>query len=384
MKKNCGSVVVYNDILFLLSQTFMYEQVKVLAEQYDVHLLAKRFENPHSFNIDEYQQIKIDQPVHIADKVVSKLARRYYDSNLYFDTRTLLRLRKFLRKEKIKAIHAHFGPRALEILGIAKKHNIPLVVTFHGYDASSLLRDDAYAQKLPYLFEYATKIIVVSEHMINTLKLDKWKQKVHIIPCSVNADEFSADGKAKSDNKIKILHAGRIVAKKGVPDLIRVFHHLTGKIQNIELHLAGDGEELDECKELVKRFSIEEKVVFYGGVSHQKIKNLLNETDIFVLNSRTDEAGDMEGTPVTILEAMCMEKAVVSTRHAGIPYVIEDGENGLLADERDNNGLGRCLQKLIQNNELRIKMGRSARATVIESFSSKVMGQKLSEVFESI
>lgn len=384
MKKNRDSVVVYNDILFLLSQTFMYEQVKVLSEHYNVHLLAKHFENPHSFSIDEYPKIKVDPPVHIADKVVSKLARRYYDTNLYFNTRTLLCFRKLFRKEKIKAIHAHFGPRALEILGIAKKHKIPLVVTFHGYDASSLLRNKAYAKKLPDLFNYATKIILVSEHMISTLKLDRWKQKVHIIPCSVNEEEFSADGTIKKDQKIKILHAGRIVGKKGVPDLIRVFHDLAEKFHNIELHLAGDGEQLDDCKVLVKKFSLEEKVIFYGGVSHKKIKNLLNETDIFVLNSRTDESGDMEGTPVTILEAMCMEKAVVSTRHAGIPYVIKEGENGLLADERDNKGLGFCLQKLIQNEELRIKMGRSARTTVTDSFSSKVMGQKLTRVFEDI
>jgi len=144
MSQQKESIVVYNDILFLLSQTFMYEQVKVLAEQYKVHLWAKRFENPHSFNVDEFDKIQIDQPVGLADKVVSRLARNFYNTSLYFNTQSIRKLRKFLKKNKIKAIHAHFGPRALEVLGIAKKHGIPLVVTFHGYDASSLLRNRDY------------------------------------------------------------------------------------------------------------------------------------------------------------------------------------------------------------------------------------------------
>ncbi|CAN5384829.1 glycosyltransferase [soil metagenome] len=378
-------VVVYNDILFLLSQTFMYEQVKVLAEQYKVHLWAKRFENPHSFNIGEFDKIQIDQPVHLADKVVSRLGRKYYNTSLYFDTRSIRQLRKFIKNNKIKAIHAHFGPRALDVLGIARKHNIPLVVTFHGYDASSLLSDQKYVNKLPALFEYASKIILVSEHMIDTLKLDAWRNKVHIIPCSVDVGDFTDTGPDRSvKDIIKILHAGRLVGKKGVPDLIRVFHSLVEDYPEIELHIAGDGEQLNECKSMVSEYSLEEKVIFYGGVSHKKIKKLLRDTDIFVLNSRTDEEGDMEGTPVTILEAMCMEKPVVSTRHAGIPYVINHGENGLLADEKNNNELRINLDQLIKDHDLRKKLGKAAKNTIVESFSSEVMGEKLSKVFKDI
>jgi len=377
-------IIVYNDILFLRSQTFMYEQVKVLAEHFKVHLWAKRFENPHCYDLADFDKIKISQPHGIADKAISKLARKYYGTSLYFNTRTLWQMRKFLSANEVKAIHAHFGPRALEILGIAKKHNIPLVVTFHGYDASSLLNDQEYVKKLPELFNYAARIILVSEHMVTTLKLNQWKEKVHIIPCSVNVDKFSSNESGNHRDKIKILHAGRIVGKKGVSDLIRVFHQLTEKHQNIELHLAGDGERLATCKELVHELSIEDKVIFYGGVSHEKIKEMLTEADIFVLNSRKAENGDMEGTPVTILEAMCMEKAVVSTRHAGIPYVIEHSENGLLADENDNNSLRLNLEKLIKDEELRNELGKSARRRVIKSFSSEVMGKKLFSVFNGI
>ncbi|WP_340106373.1 glycosyltransferase family 4 protein [Rhodohalobacter sp. 8-1] len=378
------TVIVYNDILFLLSQTFMYEQVKVLAKHCNVHLMAKKFENPHKFNADSFERTKIDQPHLFADKVVSKLARKYYDTNLYFNTRTLFELRSLLKKKNIKAIHAHFGPRALEILGIAKKHNIPLVVTFHGYDASTLLRDKEYREKLPALFDYASKIIVVSRHMIDTLNLDEWLNKVHVIPCSVDSNKFSSDGTGPESGKVSILHAGRIAAKKGVPDLIRVFKKLSLEYPDIELHIAGDGKQFAQCRELVKEYSLEDRIHMYGAVSHEKVKELISKSDIFVLNSRVAESGDMEGTPVTILEAMSMEKAVVSTRHAGIPHVIDHGKNGLLAEEKDNEDLRINLKRAIESEELRLALGKAARKTIVESFSSKKMEERIHQVFEDV
>lgn len=379
-----NTVIVYNDILFQLSQTFMYEQVKVLSKQCDVHLLAKKFENPHKFDVSGFKKTMIHQPLRFADKAFSKMARKYYNTSLYFNTRTLFELKGLLKKKNIKAIHAHFGPRALEILGIAKKHHIPLVVTFHGYDASTLLRDEEYKKKLPELFEYASKIIVVSKHMIDTLQLNDWLNKVHVIPCSVNSHKFCSYESNSGKEKIRILHAGRLVGKKGVPDLIRVFGSLSQKYDDIELHIAGDGKQLPECQELVKKHSLEDVVIFYGAVSHEEIKDLLNESDIFVLNSRIAKSGDMEGTPVTILEAMSMEKAVVSTRHAGIPHVINHGKNGLLADEKDNQGLRINLEKVIKSEKLRLDLGNAARKTIKKSFSSTTMEQKIHEVFKDI
>ena len=377
-------ILIYNRSLFLVSQTFMYQQVLSLADRYDVHLVAKEFENPHGFDVDAFEQLKLEKINGVIDKIAGKLIRVYFDTALNINVQSFRKLRQLLKSGQCKAIHAHFGPQALEMLGIAKKFNVPLVVTFHGYDASQMLRNRSYVKKLPELFDYASAIIIVSGHMMETLNLEKWKEKVHVIPCSVDPDQFNFNGKANYSGTIKILHAGRIVGKKGVPDLIKVFQNLTKKYDNIVLYVAGDGDELSQCQELVTDLKLENKVIFYGRVSHREIQRLMKESDIIVLNSRTDDKGDMEGTPVTILEAMSMGKAVVSTKHAGIPYVIKHEVNGLLAEENSNVELETCLETLIENPKLRESLGKKAVESIHKSFSNNVMQEKILKVFGSL
>jgi colanic acid/amylovoran biosynthesis glycosyltransferase len=381
---NKEKILAYNDGFFKISQTFMYYQVKSLAEKFDVHLLANKYENPHGFNDDMFIKHKINKPGNFTGKLTSKVVRLKHNSSLNVDLKSYLLLKKLLKKEKYKAIHAHFGPRALDILALAKKYRIPLVVSFHGYDASQQVKNKSYADRLPELFDYASAIIIVSGHMKETLKLDPWIEKVHLIPYGINPDEFNSQKRKTNSDNIRILHSGRIVGKKGVPDLIKVFSELNKKYGNLDLHIIGDGNELDQCKKLVDELGIQGTVTFYGAVSHDIVKTLLNEADIFVLNSRIDENGDMEGTPVTILEAMYMGNAVVSTRHAGIPYVIEHGKNGLLADEYNNDELKKCIQSLIGDPQLRSRLGQAAKKRIIESHTTSVMQKNLLQVFDSI
>lgn len=378
-------ILVYSDSFFIVSQTFIYEQVKCLTDKYEVHLTARTFDNPHNYDLTAFKYLKLKKPINPFDRLAGRLIRKYYNFSLDINLKIFLKLRKLLKSGDCKAIHAHFGPRALDILGLAKNFEVPLVVSFHGYDASRMLENSSYVNKLPELFEYASAIILSSMHMATNLNLDPDNKKVHYIPYGVNPEFFKGGAKKSSNNGIiKILHSGRLVGKKGVPDLIKVFNELSEKYEGIQLQLVGDGEELNECKELVKKFGIEDKVSFYGAVPHEKVKSIMNDADIFVLNSRKDRNGDMEGTPVTILEAMCMGKAVLSTRHAGIAAVIDHGENGLLAEENTNDDLKKNLETLIVAPELRLSLGREAEKTISSSYSKKIMQDKIQRVFESI
>ncbi len=376
-------ILVYHNTLFLISETFAYHQVEALSKKFDIELMAENFVNPHNYDVEKFTSYKLNRPDGIKDKVFSKLIRNYFNTKLDLNVRSYLQLLKLFRNKSIDCIHAHFAPNALKLLNIAKHYKIPLVVSFHGYDASQLLNDDEYRKSLPDLFNYASAIVISGRHMHDNLGLDEWDHKVHFVPYGVNPDELKVMPKEEND-KVVILHSGRIVNKKGVPDLIKVFNELKSDHEQIELRIVGDGKELEECRELVDTFNLNESVNFYGAIPHQKVAEMLNQADIFVLNSRTGSNGDMEGTPVTILEAMCMEKAIVSTRHAGIPYVIEHGKNGLLADEKDNRALKANLKQFINNHKLRKELGEEARNTLLESYSSEVMEQNLTKVFESI
>lgn len=361
----------------------MYHQVVSIQRNYGVILMAENFENPHGFDVDSFRKIKVKQPDSLLGRIFSKIVRNKFNTTFHVDMPSYFSFKKLLKSGKLGAIHAHFGQNAVELLPFAKKYGIPLIVTFHGYDASQALSDKVYKNKLPNLFDYASAVIIVSSHMIETLKLHSWKDKVYVIPCSVSPEDFPV--RVDNDSNIlRILHSGRLTAKKGVPDLIKVFHNLTKSHSGIELHLVGDGKEMEECRALVKDFNLGELVKFYGAISHKQVKKIMSTADIFVLNSRVDENGDMEGTPVSLLEAMSAKVPVVSTHHAGIPDVVKDGVNGLLVPENDNRALENALDKLIRDSNLRNKFSERARKTVEKKYTIEHMKRKLELVYETI
>jgi len=220
--------------------------------------------------------------------------------------------------------------------------------------------------------------------MIQKLQLENYLKKVSVIPYGINLEEYKPYFVTKDSTFIKILHVGRLTPKKGVMDLIKVFSKLRAKHEKIILQIIGDGAERKECEKLVNDLKMQNDVLFYGGQPQMKVKEFMNGCDVFVLNSQTDQNGDMEGLPNVILEAMAFEKAVVSTRHAGIPTAINDGVDGLLVDEYDNTSLENALQRLIISDGLRIVLGKAARIRIMNDFSEKKISVSLEEVFQKV
>lgn len=379
-------MVVYNDSFFSLSETFIWEQVQVLRSHFDIKLLGNKVENATLFPLDDLQVHLVDRCDAFPFRQWNRLRRRL---QIYTPIETVegRQITHYLRTHQPKLVHAHFGYNGLKLMPILKKLKIPLVVSFHGIDASErIYSQPKYNMRLPKLLDYASAIIVVSSHMIETLKIIPGNlKKTHLIPYSVDSLVFDANISERSmGNSIRILHSGRLVQKKGVPDLIRVFNELAKINRNIELHVLGSGEEEVLSRQLVRDFGIGSIVHFYGGQPHSKVKELMMLCDIFVLNSRVADNGDMEGTPVSLLEAMSMRMAVLSTYHAGIPKVVANHESGLLVEERNNASLKSALQALISDAALRIKLGENARKAVIRNYGKARLEEQLCGVYSSV
>jgi glycosyltransferase involved in cell wall biosynthesis len=371
------NLLIYKKKFYRKTETFIHRQVEWLTRGFNVILAAEEFSNPTGFDFNNVAKVQLNQNEQILRRWLTRLTKNKQDRKyLFYNDRQVAHL---FREKKIDVIHAHFGASAVKILKVARKYHVPLVVSFHGLDASKELSNKGYRDQLPSLFDYASKIIIVSRHMIETLQLQNWSEKVVLLPYSIDSDLFKPSHKTSLDEKIRLLHSGSIVPKKGVPDLIDVFAKINSRNKNIRLVILGEGAEYEWCKRKVAELSIGNAVEFLGAQPHHVVKMELNEADIFVLNSRTDDAGNMEGTPVSILEAMSMEKAVVSTYHAGIPDVIKDGYNGRLVAEKDNAALERTLEELIESADLRNKLGKEARRTIINKYSGACLLPVLEE-----
>ena len=145
----------------------------------------------------------------------------------------------------------------------------------------------------------------------------------------------------------------------------------------MRLVIAGDGPLRAELETLAATLGVGERVAFLGSVVRDEVWRRLREADAFVLASVTSAKGDMEGLPVSLMEAMAVGVPVVSTRHSGIPELVEDDVSGLLANERDVDGLAACISRLVEEPALAERLAKRGRETVASGFNLQKWNEHL-------
>jgi len=273
-----------------------------------------------------------------------------------------------LKKRRIDVVLAEYGIHAHTILPVVKAAKIPMVVHFHGYDASvpeAIERCGNYAE----VFEYASTVVVVSKAMEAALeKLGCPKEKLLYTPCGPRP-EF--EEVTPIFTKKQFIGVGRFVDKKAPYYTILAFHKALQTIPEAQLILAGDGILHNTCVNLVKHLKIEDKVHFPGVISGEQFKEYLRESVAFVQHSIKAANGDMEGTPVSIMEAGLVGLPVIATNHAGIPDVIVHEETGLLCAEHDVDTMAIHMVRMAEDRLLARELGSNSSIRIKEHFSLK-------------
>jgi colanic acid/amylovoran biosynthesis glycosyltransferase len=179
--------------------------------------------------------------------------------------------------------------------------------------------------------------------------------------------------------RIRIVTVGRLVEKKGVEDAIRAVADLP---LSYEFTVAGDGPLRPSLERIAAGLGV--NVRFIGALRQDEVADLLASANIFLAPSVTASDGDVEGIPVSIMEAMASGLPVVSTRHAAIPELLTDGRSGLLAAEHDVPRLTRHLMTLAGNPELRVRMGAAGRKTMVREFDIAILNAQLERLYHQL
>jgi glycosyltransferase involved in cell wall biosynthesis len=262
---------------------------------------------------------------------------------------------------------------------VAQYLKIPMVVHYHGYDASinKVLAD--YKEAYKKVFEYAKSVIAVS---------NKMKEKLMNAGCPADKIVVSVYGPDPVffDNhplyhSQQFITVGRFVEKKASGLTIRAFKKVADKYPDATLVMVGDGELLTDCKKLVSESGLEKKVIFKGVQSSTEIQRLMEGSIAFVQHSVTATNGDSEGTPVAILEAQAAALPVISTHHAGIPDVVIHNETGLLVEEMDVDGMAENMMTILKEENLAKKLGEAGRKRIAENFT---LGKHLNSLSREI
>jgi colanic acid/amylovoran biosynthesis glycosyltransferase len=288
-----------------------------------------------------------------------KLFRRY---NLH----EKLLMRSFTQ-EKIECVLAEFGPTAVAVLPACQKLKLPLIVHFHGFDASinSVLQE--YEEGYKAVFDYATAVISVSSAMTKMLLNIGCPQDKLVQNTCGPANDFLELNPAL--NTTRFIGIGRFVDKKAPYYTIFAFADLVKKYPNASLIIAGDGPLHNMCTNLVNHLGLKKNILLPGVISPEQFRSYLEQSVAFVQHSITADNGDMEGTPVAVLEASAAGLPVISTFHAGIPDVIMHDETGLLVEEHDVEGMSNYMIHLLENPNKAIKMGTKGKAHIRDNFS---------------
>ncbi|QQX76797.1 MULTISPECIES: glycosyltransferase family 4 protein [Aequorivita] len=285
-----------------------------------------------------------------------------------------------LNKNKIDVVLAEYGTHADYILPLIKKAGVPMVVHFHGFDAS---RMDVTEKHNNYteVFQYASKVIAVSKKM---------EQMLLDLGCPQEKLVYNVYGPQPEFIKVKPMFTkkqfvgiGRFTDKKAPYYTILAFKKSIENHPDAKLIMAGDGQLLNTCKNLVKHLGIEAQVEFPGVITPERYRELLSESLGFVQHSITAENGDMEGTPLAVLEASAAGLPVISTYHAGIPDVIIDRKTGLLCNEHDVDSMAAYMISLLDNHSFAKELGTAGKMNIQDNFSMERHISALQNVLEA-
>lgn len=305
-----------------------------------------------------------------------------------FSIFTIIRIATNPMYRNVDVIYAHWIlPGGLIGSILSYLLHIPLVVHLHGSDVFVSEHYKIFRPFVKYILNSASKIIACSNNLANRIK-HIGEGDLEVIPYGVDIDIFFPNEKnnyleSKRDRPKLITAVGRLVNKKGFKYLIIAAEKVIKLYPQCRFQIIGDGDQRSELVELSNSLKLSKNIVFLGNIPWNQIPDILRKTDIFVLPSIIDEKGNVDGLPVVLLEAMSSGCAVIASKVAGVPDVITDGVNGILVEPKNDNQLSQAIISLISNDELRIKLGESARDKVKSDYSWDIIVKRIERVLES-
>jgi glycosyltransferase involved in cell wall biosynthesis len=172
---------------------------------------------------------------------------------------------------------------------------------------------------------------------------------------------------------LRIITVGRLHPSKGHDHLIRAVAQMTMAGRKVSLRLFGDGPQRRELESLANGLGVARMVKFEGSVSEDRIIEEMRKSDVFVLASHSEPLG------VVYMEAMSMEVATIGTAAGGVAEIITNGVDGLLVEPKNVQALVSAISKLQDDPELRLRLARGGRQTIINKFDSRIGANTLLE-----
>src|SRR5436189_471188 len=288
----------------------------------------------------------------------------------------------FFARSRVDHVHVHFANRAAHTAVFLKEiSGIPFSVTAHGQDFMKDLGSDDLLREICAAAEFVAAETDYSRELLRQRCPDS-AAKIHRVYNGIDVERFPAPALATMTHVPRIVSVGRLVEFKGFEHVIDACAELARRGFDFSCDIIGDGPLRDRLRLKVDSLNLSSRVNLLGSLSQGAVLEKLQTADLFTLASVTDSQGASDVFPTVIVEAMASARPVVSTRLAGIPELMIDGETGLLVSPADTTALTEALQKLLCDRELRVRYGCAGRARIERHFRIEHTVAPLLKLFE--
>lgn len=301
--------------------------------------------------------------------------------------------------------HCHYPMIALKNSYLKEIKN--LVASFHGTwfgERQSILEENPLSMDIndfairycSKYFEYFEKLglenanqrITVSEFSAEEIAKNYAfeRDKINVVPNGVDTSEFipmnckdeikEKYGFAKDD--FILLFVGRFFGRKGIEYLLYAMKKVLTKKKNVKLILVGRGLAGNRLKKLAKELKISENVFFAFSLSIKELVKHYASADIFVLPSL------YEGQGIVLLESFSCGIPAICSKIGGVIGTLRENENGIFFEKKNSDDLAEKILFLLENEELRIKLGKEARKIAIKEFDWKIIAKRTEEIYKEV
>jgi glycosyltransferase involved in cell wall biosynthesis len=381
-----------------LSETFVINEIIELMErghEINIFSLARPSERIVQPEVKAYNLTSKTHYLPFASKVVSSLISTL-SSDALIGKNQILAARKvycgvaarffsqIAKRLDLDIIHAHFANWAAYVAMLMSKYTgIPFTFTAHAIDIFD--RPDVYL--LREMAAKSSAIVTISYFNRNYLhKLTGADLgKIHVVRACVSnkfRDFQWENGKEK--NSKRILTVARLVETKGIIYGILAVKKLIQSFPNIEYRIVGSGPLKAKLNSLVKSLNLENNVRLTGELEASLLVDEYRKAKLFILPCVRTPTGDMDGIPVSLMEAMYLGIPVISTNISGIPELIDNGKSGLLVEEKNVEQLAKAIEILLRNEDLASRIGREARKKIETCFNIHNEARKLLCIWSKI
>jgi colanic acid/amylovoran biosynthesis glycosyltransferase len=284
-------------------------------------------------------------------------------------------LRRWLRRESVAHLHAHFGTNPATVALLCRLlGGPPYSFTVHGPEEFDRPESLALREKI----HHASFVVAISDY--GRSQLMRWSNAaswpgLHVVHCGVDGEFLKGAGTPVPERR-RLVCVGRLCEDKGQVLLVEAAGRLFREGVEFEIVLVGDGGMRGEIEKKIRSEGLEGRILLRGWMDGEGVRREIAESRALVLPSFA------EGLPVVIMEALALGRPVLSTYIAGIPELVRPGVNGWLVTAGSVEALVASLRDVLEAPRERLAaLGLAGRAAVAERHDAAKEAARLAELF---